>query len=341
MPPGTETWISCEFAQPAVAGQLARPAEVQVRPLLRAELEHDAGLADGRPHPAGLRKRHSHRLLVVDVLAVQNGVLGGDAVPVDGQGHQHGVDGGIRVQLAKIRIDLHIGAAVGLGDETLRTFDVSLVHVADGRHAYVAMTQEIPHVALALSPDADDAERELVRGCGLPRREQARRHHEGRDPRRQHGLEKTPSRRVNCRLFHRATSSDSESVSFADGLYAARRRSASGNPSPLGKRQLAWQIPLMSWRAARRRSNLKPWDGRLLRFARNDTQAGCSTSVVQAGWADPERRFLVGRASSHDFFRRAGTLALRRDWPRISSAGIVLAVELVRTLGPVSGTMIA
>ena len=176
-----------QFAQATVAGEFAGPAEFEVATLLRAELEDDARFAHGGADVLRLGHGHAHGFFMVDVLFVQHGVGGRNAVPVDGQRHQNGVDGSVAVQLAEVGEDLHIVAAVGVFDMPLRGLDALLIHIAKRGDTDAFIRQKRPHVMRALRPAADDAEGDLVRRCCFAA-QHAGRHKVRRDARGEHGL---------------------------------------------------------------------------------------------------------------------------------------------------------
>ena len=189
-----------QLAETAIQGQLAGPAELRIRPLLRAKLKHHALLANSHTHASGLFERERHWLLVVNMFAVQNGIQRRHAVPMHRQGHQHRIERRERVQLAKIRKDPHVRAAVTLADQPARAFDVPFIHIADGCHAHVFVAQEFAQVGLPLRPHANDSERDFARWrLGA---EHSGRHEPRRSARSKYALEKGAPRCLSCRYFH-------------------------------------------------------------------------------------------------------------------------------------------
>jgi len=83
-------------------------------------------------------------------------------MPVDGQRHEHGVDPRVTIQLAEVLINLGIRAAVVVLQQPLGALDVFTIHITQRRDAHVVVIQKRPHVSRALSPHADDAQRDFI-----------------------------------------------------------------------------------------------------------------------------------------------------------------------------------
>ena len=116
---------------------------------------------------------------MVDVLAVQNRIGRRNAVPMHGQRHEHGVDALVTVQVAEVRVLLHVGAAIGFLDEAAGAVKVLLVDVADGDHPHIVLVEKVAHVMGALRADTDHSQGDLVGRSRLRPK-----HMRGNDPRR-------------------------------------------------------------------------------------------------------------------------------------------------------------
>ena len=162
-----------QFADAAVADQLAGVAEVLRGALLAAGLEDGVVSPGGLDHLACVADGQREGLFAVDVLAGSAGRDGDDGVPVVGDGDQHGVDVVARQQLFVFVVGITAveSAGGGFGGVVLLGALGGFValpafHVANGDDLHFLVVEEVVQVAAAHVADADETHRDTLAGCG-------------------------------------------------------------------------------------------------------------------------------------------------------------------------------
>ena len=158
-----------DLADDTVANEFAGDAELLAGALHGAGLEHAVVLFDGFDDGDGLVDVVREGLLTIDVLAVAEGAVGDDGVPVVGSGDAHGVDVGALGDLAEVA-----GGLAGLGGGTvLRVVVVHLlfvkvtahvIHVTHSDNFDIGILEEFADEAAHLLAEADEAHADLAVG---------------------------------------------------------------------------------------------------------------------------------------------------------------------------------
>src|SRR6185503_8353170 len=157
-PAGEAAADGMELADPAVAHQLAGPAEVLVGSLLASGLEDALVFMHRIAHGASLGYCELERLLAIDVLA---GVCRGDrrkGVPVIGRGYLHRIDIFPSKELSKI--GQGIAAFVCTGSLLLR---VSRLHPFFGRISPANSAVPVTHALLVHVAHREDLDALIVK----------------------------------------------------------------------------------------------------------------------------------------------------------------------------------
>ena len=156
-----------ELADPPVAHQLARIAEVVRRALLASGLKHGCVSPGGLDHLFRLANGQSQRLFAVDVLARATRGDGDDGVPVIRHSDEHGVDVRAGKQLLELVVSIASGeragggcAAVLLLDLAARVLALDRIHVADGYNLYLGHPQKGAEMPATHVSHPDNAQRD-------------------------------------------------------------------------------------------------------------------------------------------------------------------------------------